>query len=159
MTTGDGFFTGLYGRMTEELDNIRRNEADLLRMAAASVGAVKKSALTLREYVLDTGFDTEQEEMYFFRETKPRFYRHLIYFSKITQVELGRPSGGMRPLRKFLYREQDRLAYFFKKYKDLYRYLRSGASYMDRKFFLRKENGAVPPPELEGIDKDPQFTT
>lgn len=153
------FIAGLYGRMTEELGIIRREEGETVKMAAASVEAVKRHVAPLREFILDIGFADEQEEVRFFKETKPRFYRHLIYFSKVMHMELERPAGGAQTQQKFLIREQKRLAYFFRKYKDFYKYLRSGASYLDKKLFMRESNNLPLPQELEGIDKDPLFTT
>lgn len=157
--TENAFIAGLYGQMAEQLDSVKRNEADLIKTAVASIEIVKNHIIPLREFVLDTGFQDEEEEVIFFRETKPRFYRHLIYFSGLLHAELVRPPSGRLQQQKFIRKEQKSLAYFFRKYKEFYGYLRSGASHLDQKFFLRKVSHAVQPQELEGIDKDPHFTT
>lgn len=153
------FIDGLYGRMTEELTVIKREEFNPIKAAAESVEIVKTHVTSLRGHVLDTGFEDEHGEVKFFKETKPNFYRYLIYFSKVKNAELARPPAGIRQLQKFLQEEQNKLSHFLKKYREFYQYLRSGASYLDKIIFLRKENNSMLPLEFLGIDKDPYFTT
>ena len=82
-------------------------------------------------------FKSEQEEILFFKEIKPQFTSKLIYFNRIYKIEMKRPNGGNRVLKKYYQNELLKLKAFFDNELEFYKYYRSGNTYLDYKYFLR----------------------
>lgn len=77
------------------------------------------------------------EEIKFFKEIKPLFFSKLIYQTKVLNIETKRPKGTDRTQRRYLLNELDNLHRFFDNNLDFYQYYRTGAIYLDDKYFLR----------------------
>lgn len=91
----------------------------------------------IRNYLLESGFENEQDEIYFFKELKPQILSHLLYFNKIYTIELKRPNGSNLIQKNYYERELDSLTYFFNKNLDFYQYYRSNATHLDEYYFRR----------------------
>ena len=59
----------------------------------------------LKQAVSCYTFPTEQEEITFFKEIKPRIFCKLIYYRKIYNIEMNRPVSGPDSIRSYLNRE------------------------------------------------------
>ncbi|WP_321540162.1 RteC domain-containing protein [Flavobacterium piscinae] len=57
----------------------------------------------------------------------------------IYKIEMKRPNGGNRVLKKYYNNELQKLKAYFDNELDFYKYYRSGSSYLDYKYFLRGE--------------------
>lgn len=85
----------------------------------------------LKQAVSCYTFPTEQEEITFFKEIKPRIFCKLIYYRKIYNIEMNRPVSGPDSIRSYLNRELENIHDYNCKRLDFYRYYRSGASHLD----------------------------
>jgi hypothetical protein len=47
----------------------------------------------LKTFFLSYNFQSEEEEIMFFKEIKPRLYFRLIYYHKLYNIEMDRPTG------------------------------------------------------------------
>ncbi|WP_240723601.1 RteC domain-containing protein [Flavobacterium sp. J27] len=91
----------------------------------------------LKKLVSKHDFKTEAEEIRFFKELKPQFTSKLIYYNVIFKIEMKKPNGGNRVLRKYYNNELIKLKSFFDNELEFYKYYRSGSVYLDYKYFLR----------------------
>lgn len=76
-------------------------------------------------------------EIDFFKNIKPKFTSKLIYYNAIFKIETKKPHGGERILKKYLNNELEKLKRYFDSNLDFYRYYRTGSSYLDHKYFTR----------------------
>lgn len=100
-----------------------------------------------------------EEEIYFFKEIKPQFYSKLIYYLKLFTIETRRPTGSTAAEEKYLQKELNRLKHFFDDNLDFYQYYRSGATYLDKKYFIRGKTDIHLSPDTYYYSADPKFST
>ena len=91
---------------------------------------------SLRIILTKTKFKTDIEEIKFFKEVKPQFTSKLIYYNVLYKIEMKKPNGGNRILKKYYNNELIKLKAFFDNELEFYKYYRSGSIYLDHKYFL-----------------------
>ena len=96
-----------------------------------------KTIKNLKELLIKHKFKSQEEEIKFFKEIKPQFTSKLIYYNTIFKIEMKKPNGGNRVLKKYYNNELIKLKAFFDSELEFYKYYRSGSSYLDYKYFLR----------------------
>lgn len=98
-----------------------------------------KTINSLRTLLSKTKFKTGSEEIKFFKEIKPQFTSKLIYYNTLFKIEMKRPNGGNRILKKYYNNELVKLKAFFDNELEFYKYYRSGSTYLDHKYFTRSK--------------------
>jgi len=152
-------FQKLYSGLIKHLESIEQEHQSSVNRLKSCAIIAKKTADNLREYVLAHPFKSEDEEIQFFRSTKPQFYCHLIYFLKIYSIELCRPVGSEQDIEEFLQKELKAIRVFFDNNAGFYKYYRSGSSSLDSTYFLRSKKDDEINPESLYPDADPLFST
>lgn len=102
--------------------------------------AIKKLITTLEKLkttFLKHQFENKLEEIDFFRNIKPLFAAKLIYYNDIYNIEINKPFGGKKVIRKYYYAELIKLENYFAENLEFYRYYRSGNTALDHKYFVR----------------------
>ena len=82
-------------------------------------------------------FKSSKEEIEFFKVLKPQIFSKLIFHTKVLNIDTKRPKGTDRTQKKYLLKELDNLHRFFDNNLEFYQYYRTGAAYLDDKYFLR----------------------
>ena len=80
---------------------------------------------------------SQEVEIDFFKNIKPKFTSKLIYYNAIYKIETKKPHGGERIIKKYLNNELEKLKRYFDNNLDFYKYYRTGSSYLDHKYFTR----------------------
>lgn len=113
----------------------------------------------LKAFIVPHEFASKEEEIHFFKHTKPQFVSRLIYYNKVYHLETSRPQGSRKAVKRYLkstlHRTQDIWDYQL----DFYRYYRSGNDLLDHSYFLRQPSQHQPVKDLIYCDTDPRFTT
>jgi hypothetical protein len=130
------FISSLQDQIDKELLSIENNEETLLQVAHLSMLAVEKVLTELRNYIHHYSFENTTEEIRFYKEVEPSFHARLIYYVRLYQVETCKPMGGNEELVIFYKDEMKRIYQFFTDNKELYRYYRTGAVFLDETYFL-----------------------
>ena len=102
-----------------------------------AIEVILKTIKALKIVVQKTKFKTDAEEIKFFKEIKPQFTSKLIYYNTIFKIEMKKPNGGNRIVKKYYNNELVKLKAFFDNELEFYRYYRSRSTYLDHKYFLR----------------------
>lgn len=130
-------FSKLLLKTEEQLQILALENEDIIKLSEKSINVLLKSLEQLKKNVIKTKFKDQSEEIKFFKEIKPLFFSKLIYQTKVLNIETKRPKGTDRTQRKYLLNELDNLHRFFDNNLDFYQYYRTGAIYLDEKYFLR----------------------
>lgn len=144
----------------QTLRKLETTEAPVISKALTISLYLEKVFEKLKQVVSCHTFSTEQEEIEFFKDVKPRIFCKLIYYRKIYNIEMNRPVSGLDTVRAYLNRELENIQDYNHKRLDFYRYYRSGATHLDKMLFLRN----VPHDTEQYFDsfyfeRDPLFST
>lgn len=129
--------TTLLNNLNEQLNFIDLEIDNQIKKCEQAITVTLKSINELKKLVTKTNFKAETEEMQFFKEIKPQFTSKLIYFNRVYKIEMKKPNGGNRILKKYYNNELIKLKAFFDDELEFYQYFRSGSTYLDYKYFLR----------------------
>lgn len=102
--------------------------------------AIKKLILTLEKLktmVITHRFENKQDEIDFFRNVKPKFAAKLIYYNDIYNIEINKPFGTKKAIRKYYNAELIKLENYFAENLEFYKYYRTGNTALDHKYFIR----------------------
>lgn len=113
-----------------EIDNSIHKSEKAIEIILASISHLKK-------IVSKNNFRVDVEEIQFFKDLKPQFTSKLIYYNMVYKIEMKRPNGGNRILKKYYHNELIKLKSFFDNELEFYQYYRSGSTYLDYKYFQR----------------------
>lgn len=154
------FITSLQAEVDERIHAIEAGEKNILKRALAASDMLEVIFGQLKEFINRYVFPSEEDEIRFFKEVKPRIFCYLLYYRKVYNIEMNLPMGTEQERTRYLDGELDVIQQFIAKRLDFYRYMRSGATHLDRQYFLRGESNA----RLQYLDsfyfeRDPTFST
>lgn len=127
----------LLNNLNEQLNFIDLEIDDQIKKCEQAITVILKSINELKKAATKTNFKSKSEEIQFFKEVKPLFTSKLIYFNLVYRIEMKKPNGGNKILKKYYNNELLKLKAFFDNELEFYQYYRSGNSYLDYKYFLR----------------------
>ncbi|WP_457851802.1 RteC domain-containing protein [Elizabethkingia anophelis] len=93
---------------------------------------------SLKASVIKEGFESEWEEINFFRNVKPGILGKLIYYNKVYRIECACPLGSGKIYRNYFSNQIKELKQEFEEHifnSEFYRYYRSGRNDRDQTFF------------------------
>ncbi len=129
----------LLNNLNEQLNFIDLEIDDQIKKCEQAITVILKSINELKKAATKTNFKSKSEEIQFFKEIKPLFTSKLIYFNRVYKIEMKKPNGGNKILKKYYNNELLKLKAFFDNELEFYQYFRSGSTYLDYKYFLRGE--------------------
>ncbi|HBS52651.1 MAG TPA: tetracycline regulation of excision, RteC [Flavobacterium sp.] len=129
----------LLNNLNEQLNFIDLEIDDQIKKCEQAITVILKSINELKKAATKTNFKSKSEEIQFFKEVKPLFTSKLIYFNLVYRIEMKKPNGGNKILKKYYNNELLKLKAFFDNELEFYQYYRSGSTYLDYKYFLRGE--------------------
>ena len=129
----------LLNNLNEQLNFIDLEIDDQIKKCEQAITVILKSINELKKAATKTNFKSKSEEIQFFKDVKPLFTSKLIYFNLVYRIEMKKPNGGNKILKKYYNNELLKLKAFFDNELEFYQYYRSGSTYLDYKYFLRGE--------------------
>jgi len=142
-----------------ELKRIEDEGLPLLKKAERSIYCINESLKQIKQFVITQQFQSQDDEILFFKEIKPSIYSKLIYFVKIFHIESKRPDGSDKSKKKYLLNELSKLENFFSENLEFYQYMRNNRTFLDDKFFVRGKLDLRLSIDPYVYDVDPSFST
>lgn len=135
--------------------------SEIIKDVPPIVSAIEDGFIKLKDVVSNLSFPSTQDEIHFFKETKPKLFSKLIYFRKIYQLELNKPVSGYKTIRAYLEKEHDQINLFCNKNVEFIQYYRSGSgqTILDEYYFLRGRREIELNLESFYFERDPKFST
>lgn len=127
----------LLSELDDQLMFISLEADEPIRRAELSIEIIQKTLDKLKQFIISHKFKSQQEEINFFKETKPRFFSKLIYHVTVYNIESHKPSGSDKAKKKYLQSELYNLEQFFNRNLDFIKYYRTQRTYLDHKYFVR----------------------
>jgi hypothetical protein len=127
----------LFTELNEQLAFIELENDNIIKSCESAIEIICKSLQKLRVLFNKEKIKSQNQEIHFFKNIKPKFTSKLIYYNLIYKIETKMPHGGEKIVKKYLNNELLKLKLFFDNNLDFYRYYRTGNSYLDHKYFVR----------------------
>ena len=148
-----------YEELEKQLSHIEQGSADVITKIKLSISSCRSVVDSLKAEINRSDFPSPEDEIYFFKEVKPAFYGHLIYYMKLFNLETGRPTGDSKLWKPCLSRVLERIQYFFDNNVEFYQYYRSGERYLDAIYFTRESGKLFLKLDDFYFNYDPSFST
>lgn len=130
------FCVTFYSEFEIEFELIKLSIADIINQITAIISFLEKKIKELHNWLKDFIFESIEEEIYFFKELKPKLISKLIYYKAILNIKCRIPAD-KKSKRKFYEKELNKIYQYSKENKELYQYFRSRSCYNDEDYFVR----------------------
>ncbi len=118
--------------LNEQLSFIDLEIDNQVKKCENAIEIILKSINLVKRIITKNTFKSDLDEIHFFKEVKPQFTSKLIYYNMIYKIEMKRPNGGNRILKKYYHNELLKLKSFFDNELEFYQYYRSSSTYLRR---------------------------
>lgn len=154
----NNFISQLKKKVDAKIEQIERSEISMIAKSLEASDVLADAFAQLKDFTLLYTFGTEEEEIYFFKEIKPRLCSRLIYYRKIFNIEMNRPTG-INNQQQYLNDRLNDINDYNCKRLDFIRYYRSSSSHLDTLYFLRGKRDMEQYLESFYYELDPKFST
>ncbi len=132
---------------------------DTLQQAEKGITITKQSLNGLKKIVVEEGFNSLEDEIYFFKHSKPKVYSNLIYYVHIFNIESRKPRSSNTMQVKYCNEYMDKLQAYFNDNIEFYQYYRSKKNHFDEYYFVRGKSNLRLYPDTFHYFTDSQFST
>lgn len=147
-----------YVKIIKDLEK-ELNDTNTLDAFESNASLIEDFLNKLRSRVICEKFDSEQDEIAFFKEVKPIIFSKFIYYAKLFRIESKRPLGGQQIQKEYFENEISKSQEYFKKNYVYFQYFRGNETYFDTQYFLRKNKSIRIQFDCSGSFLDDQFST
>lgn len=153
------FCDRLYDDLQKDLTVLSLDEGQAIKRYERAVMLCLKYLKKLKDHWALHGPSTREEEVTFFKATKPRFKALLVYYQSLLHIESRKPIGDVKAITEYLANELRLLQHFFENNLPFYQYIRTQATHLDEFYFIRGQYDVHLEPDFCMIDFDPSFST
>lgn len=121
----------------QNIKRIETIEKDILKRAYLCAFVFAEANSRLKTYIIGYEFESEKEEIHFFKYSKPKLVSRLVYYCQVYNIELNRPKGGTEVQREYINGELKNLQDYVGRRPEFYSYYRLEASHNDVFYFTR----------------------
>lgn len=152
-------YNHLYEDLEDKLRMIDLEEDNILKKSEQSFQTALQAINQLRDDLQQKPLVSQNDEISFFKEIKPKFISKLIYHLSVFNIETNKPNGGIKVRRKYYQNELDKLKRYFDNNLEFYRYYRTNSNYLDHKYFVRGKQDIRLTLDSFFFETDPNFST
>ena len=120
-----------------DLEQITNSYEDSIVQAHKAIELLDVRIKQLCKWLKKHQFETVQEEIYFFKEQKPKIVAKLIYYKDILAFETSMPSVKKEKIAH-CEKALDKIHQYQNNNKEFYQYYRSKLSFKDEEYYVRK---------------------
>lgn len=129
----------LYVTMQSKLDEVEQSPKDSIVKESNYIEIVKSHTYGLKNFLYQYEFSSPQEEIYFFKNIKPKFVSVLLFHNELFEIEMSKPLEKECIVRHYMEGLHKGQA-FVNANMEYYRYYHLGSTYLDSKYFLSDRN-------------------
>jgi len=129
-------YINYFNEFEREYEVLKNTSDDVLTVSLEIIHYIEKKLKELHKWLKEHVFKTLQEEIYFFKELKPRMVSKLLFYKELLKLEASLP-----PSKKKKRKHYEELLTAIHQYvitnKEFYEYYRSRTSFRDEDLFVR----------------------
>lgn len=145
------FSESLQARMKQELDTLNTDHDEIGKIGKA-ITFVRELINELKVFTRNYKFETQIEEIQFFKEIKPVFLSQYFYYKKVFAIRLFDSFKDTKSRQENYNQLLQRLEVFVQKNLEFYEYCMSGDTSMDTRYFTRQNHNH------KSVDRDESFS-
>jgi len=153
------FSDRLYADLSKDLNELTLEDHLIVERLEKSIHVCLKYLRKLKDYCKLNDPASAAEEIQFFKQIKPKFKCQLIFYQSLLNIEIRKPIGDGRVVADYYHHEIGILNHFFASNLTFYQYVRTQATYLDERYFIRGNYDVHLDPDQCMIDFDPSFST
>ncbi len=127
-----------YAELLKTLEATESTEDSPLIKAESSLTEIDKVIRKLKGQVTKHQFESIAEEVFFFKELKPKFVAEFLFYQGIVELESDKPHSGKKTLQKFYQERIRKIESQYDEDRHFYNYYIREATYLDQKYFVRQ---------------------
>ena len=158
-TTMKSFAESLMIELHQQLTLYKTDIDNVIRQTELSIKITIETIEKLKTNFHNHTFENKAEEIEFFKTIKPNFSAKLIYYNEIYNIELAKPSGTKKSIKKYYRSQLQKLKLFYKENLEFYRYYRAGNTNLDKKYFIRGKHDIKLTLDSSYFQSDYSFST
>lgn len=133
-------FTGnLSQELNLSLEKISNAQQDALEQASKSIVILQEVMSRLKEFIRTYRFVSVEEEIHFFKDTKPTFLSQLLHQEKVFDLKLNQPCADKTQIQAFYNQSLEHLQQFARTNAKFYQYMLAGSTALDQEYFTCKQ--------------------
>lgn len=153
------FWEELLAKLEKSLLLLETKENDQILFCKSAIGIIRNALEELRHLVLENGFVSDEEEIFFFKNVKGSIVQQLIYHTDLLMIESRRPPGNKEFNVRYYNQELDRMNRFCVENTAYWQYLITGATSLDKVYFTRDGADGDTLYDASVINIDKHFST
>ncbi|SDG20901.1 RteC domain-containing protein [Epilithonimonas hungarica] len=153
------YFNEIYTKLNDAIVELSLESENQISLSENVICKILETLSDLKKYVLKLDFKNQEEEIYFFKELKPKIVSLLIYHNSIYKIETKKPYGGNKSIKKYLNNELSKLKRYFDNNLEFYKYYRTNSTYLDHKYFVRGKHDIKLSLDSYSFEADQCFST
>lgn len=146
------FSESLEAKMKQELDNLNADQDELVKLGK-TLTSIRTLISDLKAFARSYKFQSQTEEIQFFKEVKPVFLCQYFYYKKIFAIRLFDSFKDVKSRQANYYMLLQQLEKSVAKNLVFYEYFMSGNTFMDQHYFTRDNKNHM------SLDRDENFST
>ncbi len=145
--------------LEKKIKSFESRNIDVLVVAEFNLNNIEVCLKKTRELIMSEEFNSDQEEIYFFKSIKPKIVGKFIFNLNVFNIENERPKGSLKGQKKYFENELEKLEEYFSIHPVFYKYFRGGETCSDNLYFLRKNKSVKFHLDCLGSYLDAEFAT
>ncbi|MDL2239141.1 RteC domain-containing protein [Bacteroidales bacterium OttesenSCG-928-K22] len=142
-------------QIKEKEDNL----IDIIRDAPIIISILESKFVELKKLISKYKFESQNDEIVFFKDTKPKLFCKLIYYQNIYHIALQCPMTGAEARKKYLKKELEQINDYCKRNSEFIQYYRSKSTNADSYYFVRGIKDLNLNTENFYFERDASFST
>lgn len=131
-------FTDLQRDLQNRINILSRDPGAGLARIEKILIHIDQALVSVKMLLENYTFESQAEEITFFKEINPEFYAHWVYFSTVYSIQEHTFPASSKQRLKYLDHELKKIDDFFFHHIDFYKYFRAGRTHRDEEFFTRR---------------------
>jgi len=122
--------------LVEQLNEVRKEEPQFLNFARRAILLCQQSLDSIRKSVQEQPPTSPAEDILYHKEIKPFFVGRILFYSRAFDIELARPTGGKKEIKRYFRNLLLQNREIFTEQHFIWQYLRSGQTFLDDRLFV-----------------------
>ena len=153
------FSNDLIRELEVEIANIQSRDNNPIVFLEQAICCTIKALEKLKTHFKKHKLETKKEEIEFFKEIKPQLTSKLISFNNQYKIEINKPNGNKKQIKKYYKKEIKKRNNFFLKNAEFYKYYKTKNTCFDKKYFIRRRYDIKLTLENHYFQSDKNFST